>query len=355
MSDSITTPIALPKNINFEKRPTGVLRPLLTPLKAPGEYLMVVDNSTLEVGTRCPTAYFYNCVLRREAFARNASLTFGGAIHKGFEALLRSAPKSEQDDAIVRYFADNPTPPDEYRTPVAALQILKHYRVRQEFPDYEWEILSHNGTPIIERAFELPLGTLDVNADISLPTWPSPQYVKIIHVAWSGRIDLVARTMGHNRVVDHKTTSIGGDRFSQPFFLSHQAIGYVWAAQHMFPELNIDSFCVNAVFFKKPTGSGSLTAAGPRGGPPPLDFFRVYYTYTPDRIKEWEVNSMTIIEDLVHCIVRNTYPMFTYNCFNKYGRCQYYDVCTLDSREVRRRMISSDAFTNVTWSPTTEE
>ena len=42
---------------------------------------MVVDNSTLEVGTRCPTAFFYNCVLRREAFARNAALTFGGAIH----------------------------------------------------------------------------------------------------------------------------------------------------------------------------------------------------------------------------------------------------------------------------------
>jgi hypothetical protein len=316
---------------------------------------MVVDNSTLEVGTRCPTAFFYNCVLRREAFARNAALTFGGAIHKGFEALLRNADKNAQDFAITKYFSENPTPPDEYRTVVAALQILKHYRVRSQFPDYEWEILQDHGAPIIERPFELPLGTIEINADISLPNWPSPQFVKLIHVAWSGRIDLVARTMGHNRVVDHKTTSLGGDRFSQPFFLSHQAIGYVWAAQQQFPALNIDSFCVNAVKFKKPLGDGPIDKPGPRGGEPALDFFRIYYTYTPDRIEEWKNNSMTIIEDLVHCIVRQTYPMFTYNCFNKFGRCQYYDVCTLESREVRRRMIMSDAFTPVTWAPTLED
>lgn len=349
------TTIVLPKIIQFEKRPSGQLRPLLTALSTPGHYLMVVDNSTLEVGTRCPTAYFYNHVLRREAFARDAALTFGGAIHKGLEALLRGADKSTQDDIVAHYFANNPTPPDEYRTLPAALQILKHYRIRATFPDYEWDILSHQGAPVIERPFEIPLGTLEINHDISIPDWPEPQFVKIIHVAWSGRIDLVAHTMGHNRVIDHKTTSIGGDRFSQPFFLSHQAIGYTWAAQQLYPELNIDSFCVNAIHYKKPTGTGPIDKPGPRGGPPALDFFRVHYTYSQERIDEWERNCMTIIEDLVHCIVRNSYPMFTYNCFNKYGRCQYYDVCTLDSREVRRRMITSDAFTNVTWSPTLDE
>src|SRR4029077_9049117 len=160
---NMITTIVLPKIIQFEKRPSGQLRPLLTGLQQPGHYLMVVDNSTLEVGTRCPTAYFYNCVLRREAFARNAALTFGGAIHKGIEALLRGADKSTQDDIVARYFAENPTPPDEYRTLAAALQILKHYRIRATFPDYEWDILNHQGAPGIERPFDIPSGTLSLN------------------------------------------------------------------------------------------------------------------------------------------------------------------------------------------------
>jgi PD-(D/E)XK nuclease superfamily len=332
--------------------PKAPLRPLLTPLPQEGHYLLVIDNSKMEIFTKCPTAALYYLVHRREAHARNAALTFGGALHEGIEALLRGLDEAFQEQAIVQYFAENPTPPDEYRTVALALQVMKHYRERQALPDYEWTVLSDN-EPIIERPFELPLGVLDVSTQLQLPDWPEPQFVKAIHVAWAGRIDLVANTNNRNRVVDHKTTSIAGDTYIPSFILAHQTIGYVWAAQQIWPALDITGFCLNAIHLKRPApGMTNLIAKGPKGGPPTLDFFRAFYEYPPERLEQWEQNSLTLAEDFVHCLVRQFFPMFTNSCFNKYGRCQYHDICTLEKPEWRHRMLMSDVYRDVTWSPT---
>src|SRR5258705_6854109 len=125
--------------------PKGPLRPLLTPLPQPGHYLLVIDNSAMEVFTKCPTAALYYLVHRREAHARNAALTFGGALHEGIESLLLDKSEQEQDSAIVQYFAENPTAPDEYRTVALPLQVLQHYRAPHALPYY-------TSTPLPDRA-----------------------------------------------------------------------------------------------------------------------------------------------------------------------------------------------------------
>jgi hypothetical protein len=71
------------------RAPKGALRDLLVRLPEDGHYLMIIDNSTLESFERCPTAFLYHFVYRRQAHARNASLTFGGALHAAIEVLLR--------------------------------------------------------------------------------------------------------------------------------------------------------------------------------------------------------------------------------------------------------------------------
>jgi PD-(D/E)XK nuclease superfamily len=332
--------------------PKGELRPLLRPLPQAGHYLLVIDNSAMEMFTRCPTAALYYLVHRREAHARNAALTFGGALHMGLEALLRGKAEEEQDQAILHYFLENPAPPDEYRTPALALQVMRHYRERQALPDYHWTILS-DGEPLIERPFELPLGVLEINSDIQLPSWPEPQRVKAIHVAWAGKMDLVANVAHRNRVTDHKTTSVAGEQYIPSFILAHQTIGYVWAAQQLWPSLEITGFCLNAIYIRRPgLGATNLMARGPRNGPGPLDFFRAHFDYSPERLEQWEENSLNLVADFVHCLVRGYFPMYTYHCFNKFGRCQYHDICTLDDPVVRQRMLMSDMYRDVTWSPT---
>lgn len=335
-------------------------RELLTALPEPGHYLLVMDNSAMETFTTCPTYAMYHLFYGREGHARNAALTFGGATHVGCDHIERdegitpSWTESDTAQRVLKYFTENPTPPDEYRTPATCLELLAHYRVRKSFPDYQWDVLSDSEGPIIERAFELPLGVLEVNELIKLPSWPEARLVTHIHVAWSGRIDLGAYCNGQNRVVDHKTTKIAGDQFLQDFQLSNPVLGYVWAGQTMWPELNLNGFCLNAFHLKKPAPGQGLMERGKRGGEPPLAFFRAYYDYTPDRIKQWETNTLVLVEDFVHCIVRDFFPMHTKWCFNKYGKCNFHDVCTIDDPKVRMNFLQSDAFADVTWNPTSE-
>ncbi len=347
--------------------PSGARRPLLTPLPEPGHFMLVLDNSSAEKFVTCPQSAYNYLVLGREAHARNAALTFGGAVHAGLEKHLLGEPPEVSDAAVVKFFTDNPAPPDEYRTVENALAVMKHYRVQAMMPDYDWDVLSDEKGPLVERAFELPLGVLNVDAWISMPwlteeqldsletVWDNDRGVLVrvsaIHVVWSGRIDAGVRAHGMARVCDHKTTSIAGDQVIQDFHLSNQTIGYVWAAQQLWPEHAFSGFLVNFIHFKKPTGSGPINAPGPRGGPPALNFFRAYFEYTPERLSWWAENALTIVEDFVHCLVRNHFPSHTKWCFGKYGMCPYHPVCTQDSEAMRTALIKSDMYRTVTWNP----
>lgn len=384
MSDlTISVPTA---SANLQPEPVADYAPrqLLTPLPTPGHFLLVIDNSSLEVFTTCPQSAYYKLVLKREAHARNAALTFGGALHEGLEKflhnqfnadrgpVLKNEADEEENQAILKFFTENPAPLDEYRTVQNALAVLAAYRQRAALPDYQWEIQSDATGPIIERAFELPFGAVTVNDWIKmswameLPTpaprsqlqidkWNNGQFVWVeqVHIAWSGRIDAIARCGNPNvvRVVDHKTTSIMGDSFMQDFQISNQVLGYVWAARQLWPDLDVSAFCLNAIHFKKPTGSGPITAPGPRGGPSALSFVRGYYEYSPQRLEQWAENCLAIVSDFIHCLVRDFYPLATKWCFGKYGKCQYHDVCVQDDPKVRANMIHSDMFKQVTWNP----
>ena len=324
-------------------------REFLTPLPQSGHYLLVLDNSAIEHVTKCPTSALNYLLYRREAHARNAALTYGGAIHEGIKGYLLGESPEQQDQRIVQYFAENPAPLDEYRTVTMALRVMQYYRIQ----DDGWNILQDNGEQLIEKPFEVPLGVLDVNTDIQLPDWPEPRHVSTIHVAWSGRIDLVAHVNGQNRVVDHKTTSVAGDQFIQSFQLAHQTIGYTWVSRLLWPELDIKGFCLDGIGLRRvPDTTSNLLAKGPRGGESPLTFFKAFFDYTEERLEQWERNALTIISDFVHCLVRGYFPMYTNSCFGKYGKCQFYDVCTIDNPQLRMRFLQSDNFKSVTWGPT---
>jgi hypothetical protein len=333
-------------------------RQLLTPLPEPGHFLMVIDNSSCEKFVTCPQSAYNYLVLGREPHAKNAALVFGGALHCGLEALLVGKSEDEQNQAVLSFFAHHPAPPDEYRTESNCLEVLRHYRQRATFPAYEWQLQSDDRGPLVERAFELPLGVVDVNDYILMPWLSSGDndgkgiFVDKIHIAWSGRMDAIANVNGLCRVVDHKTTSIAGDQVIQDFQLSNQTIGYVWAARQLWPDLDVRGFCVNFVHLKKPVKGCGLMDKGPRGGDPALNFFRAFFQYSDERLSWWQNNALDIVSDFIHCLARNSFPSHTKWCFGKYGKCPYHDVCCQDNAAVRSNMLRSDMFKDVTWNPT---
>lgn len=340
----------------------GKPRELLIALPEEGHYLLVLDNTSAEKFTSCPTAARNYLVYKREERRNAAPLIFGGAIHKGLEALFKGKTLDEACQSIVTFYTNNPIDPEDYRTCAVAINTLKHYAMHSAVvEDYTWSILSDSSGIICERPFELPLGVLEVNSNVQLPGWTEPRFVSHIHVAWSGRIDLVANCSGANRVIDNKTSSISDARFFGHFQLSNQTNGYVWAAQQLWPELNITGFGVNVISLKRPSGSGALLERGPRGGESALKFMRAYYDYTPERTVRWANNALMIVENFVACLINRDgthlygqFPMHTAACFNKFGQCGYHTTCTIDDPFVELHLLNSDAFKTVTWNPVDE-
>jgi hypothetical protein len=339
----------------------------------------------MEKFTTCKESARNYLVLGREGQTKSPALTFGGALHAGLEKFLEwqytaqtqqegtakdvSAYGSDaQDLAIVKHFCENPLPLDlfpDYRTVESCLEVMKHYRFQAQLPDYQWEILSDENGPVIERAFELPLGVLEVNAEIEMPwlydshviSWhehkdrPRTTFVSHIHVAWSGRIDAAVHANGMARICDHKTASDKRYLNPQKYHMASQTMGYVWAAKQLFPTLDIRGFVLNGIIFRKPTGSGSIFEKGPRGGEPALTFSRYYYEYSDQRLLWWANNTLTIVSDFVHCLVRNEFTSETVWCHGTYGACPYLEVCEQDNPALREALIQSDRYKTVTWNP----
>lgn len=379
--------------------PNNQRRPFLTPIPdLPGEFLLVLDNTALGYIKRCHKAAQAYLILGREERPRSAALAYGGAMHAGLEVfhkaqwwvqahkdkLVDSTGSSTmaleeamakynniaQNQAILSYFTQNPVPSGDYRNSTSALAVLAAYRKRCNttlYPDYEWEIQADEKGLIIERAFEIPMGVVDVDIIANMP-WLTPDQlwchiggrdhvrnvpVSRIHLAWSGRIDLIAKVNSHIHIVDHKTSSIDADSFLKGFQFSSQTIGYVWAARHLFPDFDISRFCLNCIQFKKPSGDCGPTDRGPRGGAPALSFYRSYFTYSDERIQRWLGDTQLLIEDFLHSVSRNHFPLNDRSCFDKFGMCPYFDACSIDNEESGDRYLQSESYKEVTWNPTT--
>lgn len=361
--------------------PTNNRRPFLTPIpNLPGEFLLVLDNTSLDKIKRCHQAARNYLQLGREAHSKTAALVFGGAFHEaaalfhteeyhkgnqfGDASIPEKHGKEAQDSAILKHFLDHPLPPSviqfDYRNPTSALEVFKHYRSQCTpllHPDYEWEILADDKGPIIERPFELPLAVLEFE-QFPIEGVQSAGVPTKIHLAWSGRIDLLASINGRNHVVDHKTSSIDAPDYFRQFELSSQVRGYIWAASKLWPELSPRSFCHNGIFFKKNPGDAPLTARGPRGGNPPLHFQRTYYptnstqSYSDEALARWERDTILTIEDFLHSVSRNVFPLNDNSCIQKWGICEYHDCCRMDDEAMGDRYLMSPAYKTVSWNPT---
>lgn len=330
--------------------PTAVLKTKRTLFHMEGdEVVMSVDNSSLESFLFCNRLAQYKLVNNRSSHP-TAALTFGGIIHTGLEVyyklkdtgLSRETLEDQCFSAMAISALEYPAvDPTDYRSLAFAQTVLGRY-IDKYSKETDFAPLEIDGEKMIEYSFKSNLGHVNIDlsnteflAELNLP--PEIKDLTSINVklVWSGIIDmLVKETDGGVWLVDHKTTSMfGGDFFAQ-FEQSQQVIGYARAAQHI---PNFRGFIVNALVCRKDTKTGKGT-----------EFHRSRFTYDQEKIDEWETDVMAIVSEFLFNLQTSYFPKKTSWCLGKYGKCQFFDVCT-SPINLREMVLHSNNYTDNVW------
>lgn len=337
-----------------------------------GSLTFRVDWSSIESLLGCNRSAEYKLIHSRQGGSRSA-LTFGAAIHAGLEVWYRNKQTIGIDttredllsccySAIESTFASSPPSlfPD-YRTSDYAIQSFHSY-----ITHYQNEILTpftYQDKPLVEFSFSFPLGKSELPIDV-FGYWPpfgtltnDPQKEKKVYlhggtipitIEWSGIVDMLAEINGDLYVVDHKTTSIISQDFFDGFEIAMQPTGYFAAMRAAFPDLPIKGFMANVLACRKPVAA--LTKSGKPTTSKPFEAFRRQYHYSDWHVNEFKQDALALVEELFANVTNKFFPKKTQWCVGKYGKCPYFDVCSLPP-ESRMSMLQSDQYINNTWKP----
>jgi hypothetical protein len=288
----------------------------------------------------CARSAEYYLLRRRRIAEQRSALFFGGAIHSALEYRYRNTDKvapadipQAQSDLLGRIFAASPAAIDDHRTCSLATEIIRVYN--DVYAQEEFKIVSADGKPLVEQSFAIEL------CRIAVPRWIHESGV--VAVIYTGRIDLVVEWDGLFNI-DHKTTSIMGAGFFEEQSMSPQQEGYMWAVRKTLGVLPV-GYVINAIRTRPPAKTRDAVCKD--------DFMRQKYYCASERIDEWEENIKHVLAEFLWKYEQGYLPMEKKWCIHKYGRCQYFDVCTLP-RENRDMMLASGLYADNTWSPLTQ-
>lgn len=335
--------------------PAKLKRRLLTPIAdLPDEYILAIDNSSLEKFNTCPRSSYYYSILRRERPSSSA-LVYGGAVHQALERHY-TGRSSEGHEAIHRHFIEEPPAYHDWRTPDLACTLFDKYCKHYPLQDEPFTIprlndkgeVDPDGHLAVEIPFRIPLGLEHVDAVLPVsgedliedfPDGDAHPYVKKIHLVWQGKIDMfVVDHQGRWWVWDHKTASMLGPTYAQQFYISQQMFGYTNAGRQLTGQ-HIHGLWLNTLCTRKPTKTGTG-----------FSFLREQISYSNDDLREHRKDIIGIMTEFITDLKAGYFPKKTAWCVGKYGKCPYFDVCCL-SPNSRDAMLKSDLYNPVTWSP----
>lgn len=337
--------------------PSFPRRRILQSIDDQDNYVLQIDNSTLETYVTCPRSYEFGNIHGRTPEPKSA-LVFGSAIHRGLELYYKARPNSEIIHAILSEFPveDNSFASDlgldgdsnEWRTPELAVETVLEYMVRYPRDRESWSLMNFAEGPAVEIAFSLPLLETKINA---LCPWPqnslvvgaaSPDqfHINTLTVFWTGKMDLLVQSRGDSGiwVMDHKTSSIAGGQFLNDFLLSQQTLGYTWAAREMLG-ITPHGFILDLIMNRKPTRTGTSR-----------DFGRYPYAYPEWKLTEWRNDVQAHIVKLLHDLFDRNFPKNPKWCVGKYGLCPYSTVCNINPED-RLNALQGSGFADNIWSP----
>lgn len=319
------------------------------------DYIFLIDNSSLEGFVECARLAEYSIIRNRTPAGTNIALKFGGALHKALEVHLaygRSpATRQREREVLIKEFSGIGTPPGDHRTLDTALNVMEKYHAA--YPADMFRVLEINDKPFVEQSFSEELMSIDINATITTygPRGePIPLFVRKLFIVWTGRIDVAVISDDQIWVMDHKTSSMGGETFFKDFQLSQPQMGYVWALRRILgrtygPETaaKVRGMILNALLIRKPTKTGKH-----------IEFQRQRFLYSHEHLDEWLLDITTIIRNFLGLWMHDYFPKETKWCAGKYGMCKFHDTCLLPKQSDRLKDLYGSRYTANTWSPLNE-
>jgi len=308
----------------------------------------------------------YSHSLKRKPASASPALIFGAAIHEAMEVRYRDhhdkpvITEPVFDDmvtSLVDYYAEHGTELDasEHRNLSYAITTLSEYVTKHRYEQPGTHYIE--GEPCVEIPFCIPVGQFEINESI----WvcdpdinsgdPTFKHIDTITIWLTGKIDMIVKKGASLWILDHKTTSMGGAGFFEEFQTATQFKGYSWAAQQLTGQ-PIRGVIINAMMCRKPKADGSIN----------FDFERATIPIHQEHVDEWKNTFLTAVSTFVQQHVDQTnfdspeqsFPMQTSWCKGKYGKCKFYDVCTLRPSQ-REQMLFSNLYVFDDWSPIKEE
>ena len=299
--------------------------------------ITVYDNSSFETYQSCPRAWFHKIICKREQNTYKSGREFGSLIHRCLDSHYRGESIDIQHKYIDEHFEQNmgQLAPDDHRTHGYAQTLLANYKAT--YPQEPFVVCTPTEQNI-EIAFQLPFATIDG-----------------VQVYWSGRIDLIVHysSLDEYWIVDHKTHFRGGASAFDEYIRSTPQWGYVWAARQLTGK-PIKGFVINMII----TRSITRTGAG-------IGFERQRFPVDDDMLDEWYITTHDEIASLIQRqrahdeitklalspnLTPRAFPCRNKNCTNKYGQCEYLDVCRVPASQ-REMLLYSNLYKDHTWNP----
>lgn len=273
--------------------------------------LRVLDNTALSTARSCPYKYYASMVLHRRRDKKSAPLHYGTVMHKLLEIFYKTNDPRLAKVVAIKLYQGKDTPGD-YRTLDRALLVFDEYVEKYGLADPRREVtVGYPESPAIE-----------LSTNVILPR---------TGISYAVRIDRVFRVGTRLYIEDHKTSSQFGSSFFKEYYYSPQMMGYLRAAELLFDE-KIHGIRINAIITRKND----------------TEFQRETISYQRSVIDHWEDETARMQEQIATWHATGHFPK-SFNCFPKWGACEYLDVCNLPA-DLQARALEQD-FTLDPWDP----
>ena len=307
------------------------------------------------------------------------ALTFGTADHISKELRYQVYGTEKVTDQywsdlgvlLTHHFSANPTPLDDWRNQNWAMELMRHYLKRystEEFSLLEYDqpqpcSWCHGGGSLLWNPTKIKCpfcnGSGKVKRMVEL-TFAVMLYDHttlcgyLIPIIYSGRIDLPISLHGKLFITDHKTSSFMGATVFDQLHMSDQQKGYCWAFQETTGQ-KVVGYMPNVTRSKEPP-QYVLEGKEFRGKSQSPEkwweesFQRDYHYLGEGELEEWKNNTIAKMEEFFWNYNRGYLPMEHTAC-TRFGKCQYYDVCSIYPPSERSKFLFSELFKDNTWSP----